>query len=143
MHTNVEIVPSRVVLDAGPLIALFHQQDPDHSETVRGLEALTDHHAELIVPSPVVVEVYKWLLSHAEPRVARHGLQEMRAALAIGQVDPEQFDLACEVVRALPGWMGTLEDAVVALTAIGLRVPVWTLNYRDLSAFPRLMFWNP
>jgi predicted nucleic acid-binding protein len=44
---------------------------------------------------------------------------------------------------AIRDWAGTLEDAVVAVTALRLRVPVWTLNVRDLGARPELRFWNP
>ncbi len=135
--------PRRIVLDAGPLIALFHGQDPDHDDAERGFTAVADHHGELISPAPVVFEVYKWLLYHTDHGVAQIGLREMRAALAITYVNAEEFDLACEVTRSLQDWTGTLEDAVVATTALRLHAPVWTFNYRDLSAFPRLVFWNP
>ncbi len=48
------------------------------------------------------------------------------------------------LVRALsPGWKGSREDVLVAAVAIRLRLPAWTLNYRDLGAFPRLELWAP
>jgi hypothetical protein len=43
----------------------------------------------------------------------------------------------------MPAWRGTLEDALVAVTGLRLRAPVWTLNYRDLAAFGSLEFWTP
>lgn len=55
----------------------------------------------------------------------------------------DEFQGVQELVTALADWQGTLEDALVALTALQHRAPVWTLNNRDLSAFPRLSFWTP
>lgn len=143
MRASVRTIPRHIVLDAGPLIALFHHQDPDHDDAVRGFTALAARQAELVVPAPVIFEVYKWLLYHAEHTVAQLGLREMRKSLAVTYVDAGEFDMACQFTNSLRGWTGTLEDAVVALTALRLGTPVWTLNYRDLSAFPRLTFWNP
>jgi predicted nucleic acid-binding protein len=143
LRASAKVTPGRIVLDAGTLIALFHSQDPDHGNATRGFAALADRHAELVTPAPVVFEVYKWLLYHADYAVAQIGLREVRATAAITCVEAEEFDLASEITNSLQGWTGTLEDAVVALTALRLRAPVWTLNYRDLSAFPRLIFWNP
>ncbi|HLH25205.1 MAG TPA: hypothetical protein VK066_22005 [Chloroflexota bacterium] len=30
-----------------------------------------------------------------------------------------------------------------AVTGLSLSVPVWTLNYRDLAAYPNLHLWTP
>lgn len=143
MRANVRTTPHLLVLDAGPLIALFHQQDPDHGAAVRGFEVLAADGAELVAPAPVVFEAYKWLLYHSGRSTAQLGLREMRMTLEVTTMTTDEFDLACRITGALQNWMGTLEDAVVALTGLRLRSSVWTLNYRDLSAFPRLTFWNP
>jgi predicted nucleic acid-binding protein len=143
LRASVRTIPRHIVLDAGPLIALFHLQDPDHDDAVRGFRALADRQAKLVVPAPVIFEVYKWLLYHAEYAVAQLGLREMRESLVVAYIDAGEFEMACQIAGSLRGWTGTLEDAVVALEALRLRMPVWTLNYRDLSAFPRLTFWNP
>ena len=55
----------------------------------------------------------------------------------------EDLEGARLLLARLPGWEGTLEDASVALLALRLKAPVWTLNYRDLGAFPALRFWTP
>jgi predicted nucleic acid-binding protein len=68
---------ARVVLDAGPLIALLHGKDPDHPVAVVGFERLTRAHTRLVTPLPVVFEVYKWLVGRGkrteEARVAGPG----------------------------------------------------------------------
>lgn len=143
MSANARTAPPRLVLDAGPLIALFHDQDPDHDDAVRGSAAVAARRGQLLTPLPVVFEVYKWLLYHGGYHVAQQGLREMRAALSTIDIGIGDLHTIGALTDAVRGWRGTLEDAAVALTALRLRAPVWTLNYRDLSAFPRLTFWNP
>lgn len=136
--------PRGVVVDAGPLIALTHRADPDHSSVRAGFEQLLDGRTRLIVPLPIVFEVYKWLLYHADPASARDALTHMRAALEIVFPARLDFDDATTLIMGLgPHWRGTLEDALVAALATRLRSPVWTLNYRDFSAFRRIELWTP
>jgi len=62
------------------------------------------------------------------------------ATLVLNQLD---FHELYTMVRALPNWQGTLEDATVILLAQRYHCPVWTLNYRDFGIFKSLEFWNP
>ncbi len=135
--------PRRVVLDAGPLIALLHGGDRYHASAVAGFQQLADAGGELITPLPIVFEVYKWILHESGPRSAREGLRQMRGALAFAFPDPEAFDAAATLSDSTRDWAGTLEDALVAVTALRMRIPVWTLNFRDLGAFSNLRFWTP
>ncbi len=136
-------VPRRIVLDAGPIIALLHKKDRDHESARAGFQQLADAGSGLTTPLPVVFEVYKWLLYEAGPASAQEGLRRMRESLEVAFPGPEDFDAAATLTGSIPNWAGTLEDAVVVLTALRMRVPVWTLNYRDLGAFPTLRFWTP
>lgn len=131
------------MVDAGPLIALLHGRDPDHSAAVGGFRRLARQRARLIAPAPIVFEVYKWLVYEANPDSARLGLERMRRALQIVYPGPDDLDEVAMVIGRMPNWQGTLEDALVALTALRLGVPAWTLNFRDLSAFRNLQFWSP
>lgn len=98
----------------------------------------------LIAPLAVVCEVYKWLLYHAGPAVAHRALARMHHALDIVFSGRDDFDDATAIVVELGfSWKGTMEDALVAALALRLRLPAWTVNYRDLSAFPRLELWTP
>ena len=92
---------------------------------------------------PIVFEVYKWVLYNGGSRAAGRALSTLVEATEIVYPTPEEFGGVRELVAGLSDWQGTLEDALVALTALQLRVPLWTLNYRDMSAFPRLSFWTP
>lgn len=135
--------PVRLVLDAGPLIALLHKGDRDHAVTTAGFHRLAAAKTMVITPLPIVFEVYKWLLFRAGAPSAQEGLRRMRDSLDVLYLGAEDFDAAAALSGSIPNWTGTLEDATVVLTSLRLRLPVWTLNYRDLSAFPRLHFWSP
>jgi predicted nucleic acid-binding protein len=97
----------------------------------------------LITPLPIVFEVYKWLVYEAGPATAQQGLRHMTRSLDLAYPMQDEFVAAATLAGALRGWGGTLEDALVAVTALGRRVPVWTMNFRDLGAIPELHFWNP
>jgi predicted nucleic acid-binding protein len=135
--------PARIVLDAGPLIALLHRADLDHAATTAGFERLVRSKTRLIVPLPIVFEVYKWLTYEAGPRAARTGLERMQQGLAIVYPGSRELEEIEEVLTAMPAWAGTLEDALVAMTGLRLNASVWTLNFRDFSAFRNLQFWTP
>lgn len=137
------MIPPRLVLDAGPFIALFHRSDPDHEGAVRGFHRLAEGGTRLFVPMPVLFEVFKWLLFEAGPQAAQKGLAKMMEGAVVVPFTLEDLEEARLLLAQFPGWEGTLEDASVALLALRLKAPVWTLNYRDLGAFPALRFWTP
>jgi hypothetical protein len=139
---NVE-TPTRLLLDAGPLISFFFERDAEHSTAVVGFRQLARAHTRLIAPLPIVFEVYKWLLYQAHPGAAQLGLQRMRRSLEIVYPGVDDFKEVAAVLAGLATWNGTLEDALVALMGLRMDVPVWTMNYRDLAAFPNLHFWTP
>ena len=58
----IDDVPTRLVLDAGPLIALFHKGDRDHAVIAGGFDQLSVANAMVILPLLIVFQVYKWLL---------------------------------------------------------------------------------
>jgi predicted nucleic acid-binding protein len=133
----------QLVLDAGPLIALFSVKDVDHQICKAGFEQLSPSQTILLTPIPIVFEVYKWLLHRTTPVVAQDTLNVMRESLhtvSLSQLDFHELNV---MVQALPRWQGSLEDATVILLAQRYRCPVWTLNYRDFGIFKSLEFWNP
>ena len=131
------------MLDAGPLVALFDDQDADHSLAVRGFRQLNASRARLVTPVPIVFEVHKWLLYEHGSTVARDALDRMRRTLMFAFLDDAQLSEVTQIMASMPRWEGSLEDALVAQTAARAGVPVWTLNYRDLAAFSNLTFWTP
>jgi predicted nucleic acid-binding protein len=135
--------PARLVLDAGPLIALLHAEDRDHEEARSGFRRLIDSRTDLLVPLPILFEVYKWLLYETKPDVARDALRRMRRAFHVLYPTEAEIGALSILVESMADWRGSLEDALVALVGLQTAAPVWTLNYRDLSAFRTLRFWTP
>lgn len=83
------------------------------------------------------------MLHEANAASARSALARMRQSLEIVYPGPAELDEVASILGAMPAWPGTLEDALVAVTGVRFGIPVWTLNYRDLSAFRNLQFWTP
>ena len=131
------------MLDAGPLIAVLHEPDPDHDIAIAGYRQLVQARTLLMAPLPIVFEVYKWLLYETRPEFAQAGLQRMRGGLEILYPDEADLDAIDELLRVMPNWRGAMEDAIVALIGLKLDIPVWTFNYRDFAAFRNLHFWTP
>jgi hypothetical protein len=100
-------------------------------------------HAKILVPIPVVFEVFEWLAYNVEAASARLALGRMRQSFEIVEVNRVMLVALAEMVDAIPRWPGSLEDAVLAFVGGHMDAPVWTFNYRDLKAFPKLQFWTP
>ncbi len=134
---------SSLILDAGPLIALFSAQDQDHALCRAGFEQLASQNATLRIPMPVLFEVYKWLLYHISYPEAQQALSVMQDSLEIDPITASDFAEITQLVRSLQNWCGSLEDASIVIIAQQHQSPVWTLNYRDLGLFKTLQFWIP
>ncbi|WP_244880707.1 twitching motility protein PilT [Thermus parvatiensis] len=105
-----------------------------------------------IYPSPFLIGVSmhmqvnirkggKWLLFEANALIAQQALGRMMEALEILPLRLDDLEAIQILLLGMQGWRGTLEDASVALLALRLKAPVWTLNYRDPEALKGLSFW--
>src|SRR5436853_7077240 len=108
-------MPRRLVLDAGPLIALLYADDRDHSAAVHGFRQLARGGTRLLAPLPIVFEVYKWLLYETNLRRARDGLAHMRRGTEIVYPEATAIDQVTTMLTSMPAWGGSLEDALVAI----------------------------
>jgi hypothetical protein len=97
----------------------------------------------MLIPVPIVFEVYKRLAYDVGPGLAARGLAHMLSALTVVYVVPDDLERLVRMLALRPWWDGSLEDASVALLGLERRAPVWTYNYRDLQTFPNLEFWTP
>lgn len=71
----------QIVIDAGPLIALFYAKDIDHQICVTGFTQLIQTNTSILTPILIVYEVYKWLLQKQSPIIAQKTLQTMEESL--------------------------------------------------------------
>ena len=133
----------QIVLDAGALIALFHQNDRYHAEADLGFRQLFQQKTVLWTPLPIVFEVYKWLLNHQRYETACDALTLMLDVLQPVFLDRSDVLTLQQMIQTLSGWGGSMEDASVIHTAQRYRCPVWTMNYRDFGTIQGLHFWTP
>ena len=137
------MTPARLVLDAGPLIALFFTKDHDHEVVREGFARLIATRTSFIVSSAILLEASKRLFFLEGRQVMRQATAVMLNQFNILDVNQQELRQALDTTNQRVDWNGTLEDAIVANLAMQLKVPLWTMNYRDLAAFNQLEFWNP
>jgi predicted nucleic acid-binding protein len=135
-------MPQGVVVDSGPIIGVMYEDDEHHDQAQRGFHRLAASRTRVIVPVPIVFEVYKRLAYDVGPALARSGLAYMQSSMTLVYVDDDDLDALSRTLHTMPWWGGSLEDATVAMVGLERHVPVWTFNHRDFVAFRRLQLWN-
>jgi hypothetical protein len=120
-----------LVLDTGPIVAALNAQDPDH-ERCAALLAQTD---DLLIPSPVLVEVDYWLVKLGGPQVWKDFVADItRGAYAIAH--PTELDLvrAAELESKYHDLgLGLVDASIVALCERLKETKVATLDRRHFS----------
>lgn len=132
----------QLVVDAGPLIAIFHRQDAQHHYCIDRLKVLINEQYSLITTFPVLCEVHKLIQRYTNSMLAQKALFELGEALDIFQLDEGGIQDAMALVVTTAQWQGTLQDASIVVIARLLDINVWTLDYRDFGRFQDLQLWN-
>ncbi len=133
----------RLVLDAGPLIALVSQKDRYHEIAKLGFSRLSHEFGEVITPLPIVFEVYKFVSRHESLQAAQYLLKILQQETVISIINQDDFLTIFELVTQSPHWSGSLEDASVLVVAHYFESLVWTIDYKDLGFFKNINFWTP
>lgn len=131
-----------IVIDSGPLIAVLFAKDRYHSQAIAGFKQLQAEAYRLVLPLPIVFEVYRWLLQQGGVKLAQTVLVAIEQSFELYAIAEHELVAIKEIVLRFPGWSGTLGDASVVYVAMHLEAEVWTLDYRDLGVFPNLKFWQ-
>lgn len=133
----------RLVLDAGPLIALLSSQDNYHKEAIKGFAQLPQEFGEVLTPLPVLFEVYKFVAREQCPQVAQKALTIIKEETTIVPLEMETMQTTFDLVIQMTNWQGSLEDASVVVIAQKFNALIWTLDYRDLTWFKNIELWTP
>jgi predicted nucleic acid-binding protein len=121
-----------LVLDTGPILALLDAADPDHERCVELVERLAE---DLIVPSPVLVEVDYWTIK----LLGYEAWEIFVADLAGGAYRLEALELgdlrrAAELERTYANLdLGLVDASVLAICERLDERKVATLDRRDFS----------
>jgi predicted nucleic acid-binding protein len=132
-----------LVLDTGVLLAYFNKKDSTHSEVLRGFYQLVEMKTRLVVSSCVVLETAKRLLYDLNPEVMRQATALMLESLEVVDTTKPIVEEAFNLTVRLNHRTMSLEDAIVINTALDMKAPVWTYNYRDFGGIKNLEFWTP
>jgi predicted nucleic acid-binding protein len=119
----------RVVLaDTGPLFAAADEDDSEHERALRQTDELGRHGLIVVIPYPILLEAYSLVLKRFGSHVALQWL-DSAADASLMNPTPEDYSVACALVRALPDQDMSLVDATVAALAKRLKVEVWTYDH--------------
>ncbi len=120
-----------LVLDTGPIVAALNAQDPDH-ERCAALLADTD---DLLIPSPVLVEVDYWLIKLGGARVWGDFVADItRGAYRLAHPTEPDLARAAELESVYHELdLGLVNASIVALCERLGETTVATLDRRHFS----------
>jgi len=131
----------QLLIDAGPLIALFHAKDDNHDRCVAGFRYLFSQQIELLMPCPLVYyDVFMWLKLNASDRQMRNALRAMAQSLQFLSVDEEFY---ASISQMQDQWTGLPRDTTLVAMAMKYGYPIWTLNQSKFEVFQMIRFWHP
>ncbi|WLT40531.1 hypothetical protein NON20_25145 (plasmid) [Synechocystis sp. B12] len=81
----------RLVLDAGPVIALFSCKDDYHELAKEGFARLPRDFGEVLIPLPIVFEVYKFVAFNQSFAMAQKMLITLQAKTVIEILSQNDF----------------------------------------------------
>lgn len=131
-----------LLIDAGPLIALFHRQDRAHPNCLERFQSILDNPSHLMTSFPVLCEVHKLIQQYSNKITAQRALSTLWDALEILPLNDAEIESAIALTTTTDAWLGTLQDATMIVLARQMNLPVWTLDYRDFSRFSDILLWN-
>jgi uncharacterized protein len=120
-----------LVLDTGPIVAALNKADQDHERCA----ALIDSVGDLIIPSPVLVEVDYWLTKLAGPDVWSGFIADiLRGAYRMIQPTETDIDRAAELESQYHDLdLGFVDASVIAICERLGETQVATLDRRHYS----------
>lgn len=125
-----------VLADTGPLFAAADEDDANHERALQQTDELEHDGRIVLIPYPILLEAHSLVLKRFGSRAALRWLENAVEASLINPT-PEDFSIACAIVRALSDQDISLVDATVATVATRLKVAVWTYDHHfDVMRVP-------
>jgi predicted nucleic acid-binding protein len=118
-----------VLADTGPLYALVDPDDHFHLRARGEASRIAEQGCTLVVAFPTLLESHSLVLHRLGIRASRRWLDEVTAG--VGLLNPRRDDYlaASDRLRSYADQPITLFDALVAVLAEELQVPVWTFDH--------------
>ena len=99
-----------VLADTGPLFAAADQDDGHHERALRQIDELDRDGRIVLIPYPILLEAYSLVLKRFGSQAALRWLSNAVEASLINPT-PEDYSIACAIVRALSDQEISLIDA--------------------------------
>ncbi len=98
---------NKLVLDAGPLIALVSRQDNYHDEAKRGFNQVPFSFGEVLTPLPILFEVYKFVCRNESTQAARTLLSIIQDETVVIPINYSDFLSITDLVWQNNHWQGS------------------------------------
>ncbi len=120
----------RVVLaDTGPLYAALDPDDDNHERAREDIERLNLEGFGVMVAYPTLCESYSLILYRMGVAVAHGWLEELRERATLLNPTPEDYGKASDLLLGYLDQGFSLFDAVAAVLAGRMELPVWTYDH--------------
>jgi predicted nucleic acid-binding protein len=125
-----------VLADTGPLYAAVDPEDERHARALREIHKLNEDRREIVVLNSTLLESYSLIMFRLGKEVARGWLREVAQAALVNPT-PEDYQQAAGQIWSYADQSITLFDAVSAVVATRMKLPVWTYDHHfDVMRVP-------
>lgn len=122
-----------LILDTGPIVALIDASDPEHDACVEMVGEVAE---DLVIPSPVLVEVNYWLCKLFGVETWKIFVEDLeRGAYRLLVLDEESVMRAAEIEEQYAALeLGFVDASVIAMCERLGETKVASLDRRDFAA---------
>jgi predicted nucleic acid-binding protein len=130
-----------VLADTGPLYALADPSDQFHDRAQSEIQSIEERGLQVTAGYPTLCEAHTLVLRRLGGGYARKWLAEMLEGAVLLNPEPSDYSIAADRLDRFPDRRITLVDAVTAVMADKLGMPVWSFD-RHFAAM-RVKLWRP
>ena len=118
-----------ILADTTPLYGAIDTSDQFHARAQAEIQRIAKEKLIVVVSFPVYIETYSLLLYRLGFEQANHFSQNCLESANLLNPTEEQYLKAIKKVQQFPDQTITIVDALTAILADELNIPVWTYDY--------------
>lgn len=118
-----------IIVDTGPLYAAVDKNDQYHQQSQQELQKINQQNLVILLPYPIYLETHKLIMQSLGIRTALKFNEEIKQKANFVNPTSEDYQEATFYIGRFSDQKITLFDAIVAVLAKQLTLPVWTYDY--------------
>jgi predicted nucleic acid-binding protein len=118
-----------IIADTGPLYAEVDQSDQYHARSRSEIARINQEKLAVIVPYPIFLEAHRLVLYTGGHQAAIAFAERLLAETNLVNPLSEDYQAAARLIARFTDQKITLFDAVIAVLATTMGLPVWTYDY--------------